>query len=98
MAVMRSQQKNEWGQFLLYCRHSVIGPSVTVNIQLPDFLFVIQVTIWLLDKKSGNWNYWMVYWSIDAIVLWQLNVLVSYKHVKKHDKIQTFDKQLPIIL
>ena len=32
-------------------------------IRLPDFLSIIQVTIQLLDKKSGNW---MVYWSIDV--------------------------------
>ena len=55
----------------MYSRHSVICPLVNgniqlldfylsiswmvVTIQLLDFLSVIQITIQLPDKKSGNW-------------------------------------------
>ena len=28
-----------------------------MTIQLPNFLSIIQVTIWLPDKKSGNWMF-----------------------------------------
>ena len=47
-----------------YSRHSIIGPLVTRNIHLPDFLSVTQVTIWLPDKKSSNWMAVRHLWTI----------------------------------
>ena len=36
-------------------RHLVTGPSITRNIQLPDFESGYQMVILIADKKSSNW-------------------------------------------